>query len=203
MKTDDVYFREKKKYTELWSSIPEYRNASAADLLAPAFLVYFSSQIEAGQRIIDFGCGTGKSALPFLWKGLQVDLVDFAAPCLDVEIFLRTAAKQVFFWEACLWDLPSDLVAVDWIVCFDVLEHLPEEKIEASLKGMAQRMKKGGLFCIDLRPDQFGSVIQDTLHLTLKPKQWWHEQVSAFFSILEELSGGDENVVYALAPKFP
>jgi hypothetical protein len=68
---------------------------------------------------------------------------------------------------------------------------------------MAQRMKKGGLFCIDLRPDQFGSVIQDTLHLTLKPKQWWHEQVSAFFSILEELSGGDENVVYALAPKFP
>jgi 2-polyprenyl-3-methyl-5-hydroxy-6-metoxy-1,4-benzoquinol methylase len=198
---DSLYLSEKKKYTKLWSSIPEYRKAGAADFLAPAFLVYFSSKIEAGQRIIDFGCGTGRSAIPFLAKGLHVDLVDFAEPCLDVEIFLRAAAKQILFWEHCLWDLPAHLEPADWIVCFDVLEHVPEEKIEASLQGMAQRMKRGGLFCIDLRPDQFGATIQDTLHLTVKTKKWWHEQVSAFFSILEELGGEDECVIYALGPK--
>lgn len=192
------YLREKQKYTQLWSSIPEYREASAADLLAPAFISYFSAQLESGQRIIDFGCGTGRSAISFLSKGLQVDLVDFAAPCLDTEIFLLAASKKVFFWEACLWDLPLTLPIADWIVCFDVLEHLPEEKIEATLQGMAQRMKRGGLFSIDLREDRFGSEIKAPLHLTLKPKKWWDKQLSAFFSILEELTGGDGCLVYAL-----
>lgn len=196
-----VYLREKKKYTELWSSIPEYREASAADLLAPAFLSYFFAQIEVGQRIIDFGCGAGRSAIPFLSQGLQVDLIDFAAPCLDIEIFLRTISKQALFWEACLWNLPEDLPIADWIVCFDVLEHLPEEKIGASLEGMARKMKRGGLFSIDLCPDRFGSDIGASLHLTLKPKEWWRKQVSASFSILEELAGGDGCLVYALGPK--
>jgi 2-polyprenyl-3-methyl-5-hydroxy-6-metoxy-1,4-benzoquinol methylase len=200
-KTDDVYLREKQKYTQLWRSIPEYRKASAADLLAPAFLSYFDTQIQPGQRIIDFGCGAGRSAIPFLSKGLQVDLVDFADPCLDIEIFLRTASKEVLFWEACLWDLPRDLPTADWIICFDVLEHLPEEKVQATLEGMARRMKRGGFFSIDLCADRFGSMIGDILHLTLKPKAWWHKQVSAFFNIRDELAGAEECLVYVLGPK--
>jgi 2-polyprenyl-3-methyl-5-hydroxy-6-metoxy-1,4-benzoquinol methylase len=192
---------EKKKYTELWNCVPEYREASAADLLAPAFLSYFAKELRPGQRIIDFVCGTGRSAIPFLSKGLQVDLLDFANPCLDVEIFLRTISKEVLFWESCLWDLPPDLPAADWIVSFDVLEHLPEEKVAASLQGMAKRMKKGGLFSIDLCADRFGSEIGKTLHLTLKPKEWWEDQMSAFFSILEELARSDNCLVYALGPK--
>lgn len=199
--SDDTYLKEKQKYTRLWSSIPEYREASAADLLAPAFLSYFSPQLRPGQRIIDFGCGAGRSAIPFLSKGLQVDLLDFAEPCLDPEIFLLTASQKALFWEACLWDLPPDLPAADWIVCFDVLEHLPEEKIGASLKGMAQKMKRGGLFSIDLCTDRFGSEIGDTLHLTLKPKEWWRNQISASFSLLEELANGEGCLVYTLKPK--
>ncbi len=195
---DKVYLSEKEKYTLLWSSIPEYREASAADLLAPAFLSYFHTQIQPGQRIIDFGCGTGRSTLPFLSKGLQVDLVDFAKPCLDPEIFLLTASRKAFFWEACLWNLPEQLPSADWIVCFDVLEHLPEEKIGAALQGMAQKMKRGGLFSIDLRKDRFGSEIGDDLHLTLKPKEWWHKQVSASFHIIEELAREDGCLIYSL-----
>ncbi len=199
---DDLYLKEKRKYSQLWSSVPEYREASAADLLAPAFLSYFSEKIRAGQRVIDFGCGAGRSAIPFLSKGLQVDLVDFAEPCLDSDIFLLTASKKARFWEACLWNLPPDLPAADWIVCFDVLEHLPQEKIPATLQGMAQKMKRGGLFSIDLRSDRFGSDIGETLHLTLKPKEWWHKQLSASFIILEELAGGDGCLVFALRTKF-
>jgi len=198
---DNVYLKEKQKYTLLWSSIPEYREESAADFLIPVFLSYFSPQIQSGQRIIDFGCGVGRSAIPLLSKGLLVDLVDFAEPCLDPEIFLLTASRKALFWEACLWDLPPELLSADWIVCFDVLEHLPEEKIGTALQGMAQKMRKGGLFSIDLRKDQFGSVIGDNLHLTLKPKEWWQKQVSAHFLILEELAKEDGCLVYALGPK--
>src|SRR5579872_4107618 len=140
---DPLYLKEKQKYTHLWRSVPEYREASAADHLAPACLAYFSKKILFGQRIIDFGCGAGRSAIPFLVKGLQVILVDFAETCLDAEIFLHTASKKAQFWEACLWNLPPELPAADWVVCFDVLEHVPEEKIDAALRGMAQRMKQG------------------------------------------------------------
>lgn len=199
--TDKVYLREKQKYTLLWNSIPEYREGSAADLLAPVFLSYFSAKIQPGQRIIDFGCGTGRSALAFLPLGLQVDLVDFAEPCLDPEIFLFTASKKALFWEACLWDLPMDLPNADWIVCFDVLEHLPEKKIQAALQGMAQRMKRGGMFSIDLCKDRFGQEIGEILHLTLKPKEWWHKQISASFSIIEDLAGDDKCLIYALQAK--
>jgi len=195
LQPDSVYLSEKQKYTLLWSSVPEYRDASAADLLAPAFLSYFSTEISPGQRIIDFGCGTGRSAIPFLSKGLQIDLVDFAEPCLDPEIFLLTVSKKILFWETCLWALPEELPSADWIVCFDVLEHLPEEKTRAALQGMAKKMKRGGLFCIDLRKDRFGSEIGKDLHLTLKPKKWWRKQVSSYFFILEELAGGDECLV--------
>lgn len=137
--TDNIYLSEKQKYTLLWNSIPEYREASAADLLAPAFLSYYSTQIQPGQRIIDFGCGAGRSAIPFLSKGLRVDLIDFAAPCLDPEIFLLTVSKKALFWEACLWNLPEELPAADWIVCFDVLEHLPEKKSELRYKAWRKR----------------------------------------------------------------
>lgn len=198
---DDLFLKEKKKYTHLWRSVPEYREASAADHLAPAFLAYFSKQILPGQQIIDFGCGAGRSAIPFLAKGLQVNLVDFAETCLDPEIFLQTVSHKAQFWEACLWDLPPSLSPADWIVCFDVLEHIPEEKIDTALHGMSQRMKRGGLFSIDLRPDRFGSAIGETLHLTLKTKEWWQEHVSASFSILDELAKEDGCLVYALAPK--
>lgn len=201
LEQDDVYLKEKQKYTLVWSSIPEYREVSAADFLAPVFLSYFSTEIHPGQRIIDFGCGTGRSVIPFLARGLQVDLVDFANPCLDIEIFLLTVSKKVLFWEECLWNLPSDLLSADWIVCFDVLEHLPEKKIRATLQGMAQKMKKGGLFSISLRKDCFGSKIGSDLHLTLRSKEWWHKQVSSHFSILEELVGGNECLVYAIRPK--
>jgi 2-polyprenyl-3-methyl-5-hydroxy-6-metoxy-1,4-benzoquinol methylase len=200
--TDSVYLKEKQKYTRLWSSVPEYREASAADFLAPAFLSYFSREISPGQRIIDFGCGAGRSAIPFLSKELQVDLVDFADPCLDAEIFLLTVAKKIHFWEGCLWDLPPDLPSADWIICFDVLEHLPERKIRATLRRMAQKMRKGGMFSIDLRKDRFGAEVGNDLHLTLKPKEWWHKQVSSHFLILEELTGGDGCLVYPLRPKY-
>lgn len=66
---------------------------------------------------------------------------------------------------------------------------------------MAQKMKRGGLFSIDLRKDRFGSEIGDDLHLTLKPKEWWHNQVSTSFHILEKLAGEDGCLVYSLESK--
>ena len=195
---DDIYIREKEKYTLLWNSIPQYRENSAADFLIPVFLAYFSKEIQPGERVIDFGCGVGRSTLPLLSQGLLVDLVDFAKPCLDATIFLLTASEKAHFWEACIWDLPQDLPHADWIVCFDVLEHLPEEKIEAALQGMANKMKKGGLFSIDLRKDQFGALIGEALHLTLQTKEWWQKQISAHFLILEELAHDKDCLTYAL-----
>ena len=198
---DSLAQREKEKYETLWSSFPEYREASAADLLTPAFLDFFKREVKKGDVVIDFGCGAGRSA-PFLLKaGLKVQLVDFCDSCLDSEIFLQTIGPKsaLRFFQECLWDLSSHVGPADWILCFDVLEHLPEEKVDAVLHNMASRMKKGGLISISTREDHHGSSIGERLHLTVKPASWWREKAARHFSILRELADDDECLVWALS----
>ncbi len=166
------------------------------------FSKFFKNKIEKGDSIIDFGCGTGRSATPLLKAGLKTHLVDFCEDCLDPDIFLQTVGSDplVQFVQGCLWDLPTDLEAADWIISFDLLEHLPEEKVDASLKAMASRMKKGGLISLCMIEDEFGKDIGTSLHLTIKPSDWWRKKVSAHFSIAQELHNNEKNLVWAISP---
>jgi 2-polyprenyl-3-methyl-5-hydroxy-6-metoxy-1,4-benzoquinol methylase len=75
---DHLAIREKKKYDVLWSDIPSYRTTSPADIFAPIFLELFQDHIKPGERVIDFGCGPGRSVFSLLACGLQVDLVDLS-----------------------------------------------------------------------------------------------------------------------------
>ncbi|MCH9614352.1 MAG: hypothetical protein SP1CHLAM54_16900 [Chlamydiia bacterium] len=129
---DELSAKEHAKYTRLWQKHPEYRGAhenaeSSYDYLIPIFLKTF--QPKKGDRVLDFGCGTGRSAPFLLEKGLTPHLIDLTKSALDPAIYLNTLGETppIVFTESSLWELPTTLEKATWMLSFDVLEHLPEE----------------------------------------------------------------------------
>lgn len=183
---DPLLLKEKEKYTFLWDQVPEYREQSPGETALKYFLRQFDSQIKPGDKIIDFGCGTGRVARNFLARGLDVTLVDFCSNCLDpeIELLLSLFPERIRFVEACLWDLPQDLHQAEWIYCCDVLEHIPEEKMELVLKGFRGFNLKGGHFNIALKEDLFGiSALNAPLHLCVQDKDWWAKKILSHWQI--------------------
>lgn len=184
---DDLAIIERRKYETLWKRFPEYRTDSPSDSLVPVFISSFYDQIQKGETVLDFGCGPGRSALLLLKAGLNVHLVDITEEALDAEIFLHRMKSSIRFTESCLWDLPADLEPAQWILCMDVLEHIPEERLDSVLSQISSRMEKGGLLSIHLIEDQFGRTIGENLHLTIQSADWWKRKISQFFSLHAEL----------------
>jgi ubiquinone/menaquinone biosynthesis C-methylase UbiE len=181
---DTLYLQEKQKYEKMWSC-DLYRQRSPGFLLTTFFLHYFQGRITPRDTLIDFGCGTGAASLFFFEKGLSVTLVDIADNCLsdDVKKTIKKNRSDFTFIQATLWDLPYSLQPTDWIYCIDVLEHLPTKQVLPSLAAMAKKTKKGGALQLFLEDESMGDLVGETLHLTLRPLDWWLKQISAFWPI--------------------
>lgn len=166
--TDELANKEREKYTKMWN-IKSYRRVAPGE-------GYVDYAIEAlrlspPQSVIDFGTGTGRAANKFKQLGYDVTGIDHAANCLDsgVEIPLLICS---------LWDLPDILADVGY--CTDVMEHIPEVKVDEVLLGIAKRVNDA-FFVIDTKPDSMGRLIGETLHVTVKPGQWWKDKLDYLF----------------------
>jgi len=164
---------------------PEYRQNSPGFHAVGEFFKYFQDQIDEGDSIIDFGCGTGQAGAFFFVEGLSVHMVDIASNCLDEKVshLLSLCPEKIAFIEACLWDLSESLSPADWIYCCDVLEHLPEKHVDAALFHMASRTKKGGFLQIFLKEEPFGDLIGKKLHLTVQSKEWWVDKIKKYWKV--------------------
>jgi len=190
---DKEALKEKAKYDLIWRDCNGYRDCSPGEMFARFFFEGFEEKIKAGQSIIDFGCGTARVAKSFLMKGLKTTLVDISVYSLDEEMrgALSLFSEQLRFVEGCLWSLPEDLEAAEWIYCCDVMEHIPTHLVDQVLEQVASRMKLGGYFSICLQEDLVGKKVGFPLHLTVKDQPWWEEKLSHHFTILGEDSVSD------------
>lgn len=128
--------------------------------LAPRAWKMFGRPAEGS--LVDYGCGECAAVDWFRRKGLDVTGVDLVAVRSDVV-------------EACLWSMGPEVPEADYAFSADVLEHLPPDRIHAALRGIREKTRQAGVFQIATRPDTSGKLIGETLHLTVRPGEWWWE----------------------------
>jgi SAM-dependent methyltransferase len=103
----------------------------------------------SGHRLLDVGCGTGKSFLPMLERGWEVTACDISPAML--ELARAKAGESVRLSVADMRELPVfgefDLV---WSLDDAVNYLLSGEELEEALSGMRANLAPGGLLMFDL-----------------------------------------------------
>jgi hypothetical protein len=152
---------EREKYIRMWA-IPQYRRLAPGEDAAAEFL----DIVKPDGRVIDFGSGTGRGALALSKAGVDVWMVDFASNCRDNEVLHLPFVEH---------DLTEPLaLRAPYGYCTDVMEHIPPAQVDTVIRNI---MESAGtvFFQIATVPDNFGAVINQRLHLTVEPHDWWRE----------------------------
>lgn len=189
--------KEQTKYERMWD-IAGYREFAPGEQVAQIFLE--KARIKPDDEIIDFGAGTGRGALMLAYFGrAKVTMLDFAENCLDDDVrnALYTQNGRLSFLKADLRK-PSPITA-KYGFCTDVMEHIEPEFVD---QVMANVMKAAQhvFFQISLVPDEFGVVIGETLHLTVKPYQWWLNKFNELgAAVVWSQDGGSTAMFYVSA----
>jgi hypothetical protein len=168
--------QEKEKYEKAWSH-SDYRNYSPGENIAVRYVLDIEPE---KKRIIDFGTGTGRGALVLHKLGFDVTMIDIADNCLDKEVEERIGNRLVI---GNLWD-KLDLPKAEEGFCTDVMEHIPPEKVDYVIKNILS-MTYRSFFHICLREDHFGQVLDEHLHLTVRPFTWWRDKLMEHGEVLD------------------
>jgi SAM-dependent methyltransferase len=137
-------------------------------------------------RVLDLGCAGGgfvKSILEDGYTAIGIDGSDFSRK-------LRSGA-----WDTCPHHLftcditaafklrgrAGDPVQFHCITAWEVLEHIPAEKLPGLLDNIARHLSPDGIFVasVDTVPDA-DPTIGAIYHVTLQHKPWWLQQFAKF-----------------------
>jgi len=116
----------------------------------------------APQRVLDMGCGFGKSTRPFyeaLGQG-KVDAIDLSAPCLRLAARDAAGAARFRQLDAAHTDYPD--ASFDLVTSTMLLHEMPPAVVEKTLAESARVLKPGGrMVHLDFLPadDDFSRLI--------------------------------------------
>lgn len=177
---------ERDKYRTMWR-FDSYRQVSPGEGLVDLFV----NTAKPDGMVIDFGCGTGRAALRLAERGLPVLLSDFADNCRDQE------ALALPFLE---WDLTKPFPGrAPYGICTDVLEHIPTSDVDAVLANLIEATPR--LFLsIGTTPDVCGDLIEQELHLTVRPHAWWRARLEKLGAVVFEHDGLGQSIFYIVRP---
>jgi SAM-dependent methyltransferase len=102
-----------------------------------------------GRRLLDVGCGTGKSFLPLLEQGWQVTACDLSGAML--ERAREKAGDRARLERLDMRSLPV-LGAFDLVLCLDdALNHLDDiDELTATFAGLRRNLAPGGVAVFDV-----------------------------------------------------
>ncbi len=170
---------EKTKYEEMWS-IPSYGDISPGANIADAFAKI--SGCKPGETLIDLGTGSGKAALRLQdHYRLKVQTLDITTSCMVPDALDLFGRSHI---EACLWSNWPRLLPYDYAYCCDVMEHIPAEFTMLCLSNMF-RSARHVFIQVDVEQEGWGRLINETLHLTVMPFEWWRDHIAEFGEILD------------------
>jgi hypothetical protein len=74
----------------------------------------------------------------------------------------------------------------DWIICTDVLEHVPEEELDEFFNSILEHGTKA-LYIIALTPAFEKLPNGENAHCTVKPAQWWVDKLREYYDTVVEI----------------
>ena len=117
-----------------------------------AILKQVESLLHKDQRILDVGCGYGRTALPLLKKGYDIYGIDLSKNYItELKKNLTSARLKSRFRVADMCDLPFDDSAFDVVLClWSVIDELLFRKDQVrAVKEMQRVLKKGGFAFVE------------------------------------------------------
>lgn len=177
---------ERIKYERMWAE-PDYRNHSPGKYWAEIFADI--ADPKSGETLIDLGCGSGGATEGLTALGLdiaQVDLADFRS---DKTLPFREAP----LWSN--WSFPVRFARADYGYCCDVMEHIPLEYTMLTLERIRGNCRRV-FFSIAHLQDSCGGLIGETLHLTVRPFEWWRDRLADIGEVLHGRDMQGESLFY-------
>jgi 2-polyprenyl-3-methyl-5-hydroxy-6-metoxy-1,4-benzoquinol methylase len=195
---------ERAKYEQVWK-FDQYRHFSpGADALDRLPLLDALRDHDV-RTILDAGCGSGK----LMWRLMQehpgefdVHGFDITDNCLD-PCFAEI--KDCVLTIGCLWNPDDFQQTYDAVICCDVMEHIPTQRVPSVLSNLHKSTRRLAFFSIAVIKDVFGpQLIGEALHLTVQKPEWWLARLSdAGFKITSHALGisrdGTEAQLYVFA----
>jgi hypothetical protein len=89
--------------------------------------------LEKSKKVLDYGCGIGDLDIMLAESGIEVVAADFDSEMLK---FLEWRIKKHDIPNIRIWKIDKEDLneKFDAIMCFDVLEHVPDSEFEATIK---------------------------------------------------------------------
>lgn len=177
-------------YREIYNDVVNTNSRYTAAENSPGFRIVLQSEpilIHLSGRSLDVGCGVG-----FAFEYLSKPYFKFETYGVDISDEAIATAKRRLSSEPRIQNLDDRLKTIDsqtlpfedgyfsLVTCFDVLEHLDESDIDATLSEINRTMIDGGTFlcAVSCRAagseDKFG----DNLHRTVRSPDWWIEKIA-------------------------
>ncbi len=128
--------------------------------------------VEAGDRVLDMGCGGGRHAFALYRRGAQVVALDLDAAelkdvagmfaALEPEVPAEATAQAV---RGSAYQLPFADASFDKVIAAEILEHLPAD--HRAMAELARVLKPGGLIAVTVPrwgPEKVCWALSDAYH---------------------------------------
>lgn len=131
------------------------RELEDARLLA----VYYLANPQAGNNILDIGCGRGELSYAFSKSGAKVTGIDYSRDSIEIAQKLHREAEKEMPGIG-LEFVQADFLAwnneerFDRIVAADLVEHMEQASLERMFEKISAILKRGGLFVVHTSPNK-------------------------------------------------
>lgn len=125
------------------------------------------------QTVVDLGCGRAELATMLPFKSYTG--VDISSYQTNKNI-AENEADNVTFVRHSIDALPFKDMQYDVAICCDVMEHVPENRVDRVLKEMF-RVAHSVMLVIDCQEAKLTDKDGNNLHCTIKPREWWLQKI--------------------------
>lgn len=119
------------------------------------------------RKVFDAGCAYGHAVSRLIEQGV------YSRGCDASE---WASAQNEYVYQSSITCIPEEEASYDLVTCTEVMEHIPEEAVVASLKELVRISSKYVVLLISMFPEGTLSDPGDKTHITLHPREWWLHQ---------------------------